>query len=53
MMLTDAERDSLLDRIGTDCRDKRPMSGRWVGRAVAYRASASKLRALGEGSTDA
>jgi len=42
-----------LDRIGTDCRDKRPMSGRWVGRAVAYRASASKLRALGEGSTDA
>ena len=39
--------------IMTRPRDKRPMSGRWVGRAVAYRASASKLRALGEGSTDA
>lgn len=46
-----------LDRIATDCRD-RPISDRWVGRAVAYGASASKLRALAvlaaaEGATDA
>lgn len=41
-----------LDDLSDECRAKHPQNGRWIGRAVAYGASSTKVRAAIKEATD-